>query len=102
MRFARQSEAGSLLAAASGSATDLRRVKMLAKIGELWGPAAGRCAGTGSEIRMSRSGRFAGPVIGLRFETPTCSGFTDSDGTFEYRDGAESASISTSVLERRP
>jgi hypothetical protein len=102
MRFARQPQAGSLLAAASGSATDLRRVKMLAKIGELWDPAAGRCPGAGSEIRMSRNGRFAGPVIGLRFETPTCSGFADSDGTFEYRDGAESASISTSVLERRP
>jgi hypothetical protein len=70
MRFARQPEAGSLLAAASGSATDLRRVKMLAKIGELWDPAAGRCPGAGSEIRMSRNGRFAGPVIGLRFETP--------------------------------
>jgi hypothetical protein len=51
---------------------------------------------------MSRSGRFAGPVIGLRFETPMYSGFTDSDGTFEYQDGAESAPISTSVLERQP
>ena len=36
---------------------------------------------------MLRSGRFAGPVVGLRFETPTCSGFTDSTGTFHYRDG---------------
>ena len=31
-------------------------------------------------------GRFAGPIAGLRFETPTCSGVTDRDGTFEYRD----------------
>ncbi len=36
---------------------------------------------------MLRKGRFAGPVVGLRFETPTCSGITDRDGTFEYRDG---------------
>jgi predicted acyl esterase len=33
-----------------------------------------------------RSGRLAGPVVGLRFETPTCSGFTDDSGTFEYED----------------
>jgi len=36
---------------------------------------------------MIRQGRFAGPVAGLRFETPTCAGVTDPDGTFEYRDG---------------
>lgn len=36
---------------------------------------------------MLRSGRFAGPVAGLRFETPTCSGVTGQDGAFEYRDG---------------
>ncbi len=36
---------------------------------------------------MIRNGRFAGPVVGLRFETPTCRGYTDGDGTFEYRDG---------------
>ncbi len=36
---------------------------------------------------MLRKGRFAGPVVGLRFETPTCSGITDRDGTFDYRDG---------------
>jgi uncharacterized protein len=36
---------------------------------------------------MLRSGKFAGPVAGLRYETPTCSGFTDRHGTFEYRDG---------------
>jgi uncharacterized protein len=33
---------------------------------------------------MSRKGNFAGPVVGLRYETPTCSGFTDHHGTFEY------------------
>jgi predicted acyl esterase len=36
---------------------------------------------------MLRKGRVAGPIAGLRFETPTCSGVTDRDGTFEYRDG---------------
>lgn len=36
---------------------------------------------------MLRKGLFAGPVVGLRYETPTCSGFTDHEGTFEYRDG---------------
>ena len=36
---------------------------------------------------MLRQGRFAGPVAGLRYETPTCSGVTDADGTFDYRDG---------------
>lgn len=36
---------------------------------------------------MLRTGRFAGPVVGLRFETPTHSGFTDDDGTFGFRDG---------------
>ncbi len=35
---------------------------------------------------MLRKGRFAGPIVGLRFETPTCSGVTDQDGTFDYRD----------------
>lgn len=35
---------------------------------------------------MLREGRVAGPIVGLRFETPTCSGVTDGDGTFEYRD----------------
>lgn len=32
-------------------------------------------------------GKFAGPVAGLRYETPTCSGVTDHQGMFEYRDG---------------
>ncbi len=36
---------------------------------------------------MSRQGNFAGPVVGLRYVTPTCSGFTDHHGTFEYQDG---------------
>lgn len=36
---------------------------------------------------MLREGRFAGPLVGLRFETPTCSGATDDQGTFQYRDG---------------
>ncbi|HXL77266.1 MAG TPA: hydrolase, partial [Candidatus Eisenbacteria bacterium] len=35
---------------------------------------------------MLRRGRFAGPVVGLQFETPTCSGVTDHDGTFEFED----------------
>jgi uncharacterized protein len=36
---------------------------------------------------MLHKGKFAGPVAGLRYETPTCSGVTDQDGMFEYRDG---------------
>ncbi|MGW2282909.1 CocE/NonD family hydrolase [Streptomyces sp. NPDC001770] len=36
---------------------------------------------------MLRKGKFAGPVVGLRFETPTCCGFTDHEGTFDFRDG---------------
>ena len=35
---------------------------------------------------MKRTGRFVGPVVGLRYETPTCSGVTNQDGVFEYRD----------------
>ena len=35
---------------------------------------------------MLHKGRFAGPIVGLRFETPTCSGVTDHEGVFEYRD----------------
>lgn len=34
-----------------------------------------------------REGTFAGPVCGLRFDTPTCSGVTDHTGTFQFRDG---------------
>ncbi len=33
---------------------------------------------------MTRTGRFAGPIAGLRYETPTCSGVTDDDGLFQY------------------
>ena len=36
---------------------------------------------------MPRRGKFAGPIVGLRYETPTCSGVTDETGSFEYRDG---------------
>ena len=35
---------------------------------------------------MTHTGRFAGPVVGLRYETPTRSGVTDENGTFEYAD----------------
>lgn len=35
---------------------------------------------------MVCKGRFAGPISGLRYETPSCAGFTDADGTFEYRE----------------
>ena len=46
---------------------------------------------------MIRQGRFAGPVAGLRFETPTCAGVTDRDGTFQYRDG-EAVSFSVGAV----
>lgn len=36
---------------------------------------------------MVREGRVAGPIAGLRFETPTCSGVTDHVGTFQFRSG---------------
>jgi len=36
---------------------------------------------------MPRQGRLAGPIVGLRYDAPTCSGYTDATGTFEYRDG---------------
>lgn len=39
------------------------------------------------EAPVPRHGRFAGPTVGLRFETPTCSGVTGRNGTFQYRDG---------------
>ncbi|MFJ6852657.1 hypothetical protein ACIQM3_19330 [Streptomyces sp. NPDC091271] len=47
---------------------------------------------------MLRTGRFAGPIAGLRFETPTCAGLTDQDGTFAYRDGEIIAFSVGSVL----
>jgi putative CocE/NonD family hydrolase len=33
------------------------------------------------------TGVFAGPVIGLKYQTPTCSGMTNEKGEFYYRDG---------------
>lgn len=33
------------------------------------------------------TGSFAGPVSGLRYQTPTLSGTTDEQGRFSYRDG---------------
>lgn len=34
-----------------------------------------------------RSGVFAGPVVGLKYETPTLSGMTKDKGEFQYREG---------------
>ncbi|MDQ2848715.1 MAG: CocE/NonD family hydrolase [Actinomycetota bacterium] len=34
---------------------------------------------------MICQGTFAGPIVGLRFESPSCSGVTDRQGTFEYQ-----------------
>ncbi len=36
---------------------------------------------------MTREGRVAGPIAGLRFDTPTCSGVTDQAGGFRFCDG---------------
>ena len=36
---------------------------------------------------MPIKGRIAGPIVGLRFETPSCSGVTDHAGAFEYTEG---------------
>ena len=36
---------------------------------------------------MVLTGVFAGPVAGLRYETPTCSGMTGEGGEFNYREG---------------
>ena len=36
---------------------------------------------------MLLKGVFAGPLAGLRYETPTCSGLTNDRGEFEYRAG---------------
>ena len=36
---------------------------------------------------MLRTGKLAGPIVGLRFETPSGTGVTDPAGLFEYRDG---------------
>src|ERR1017187_8110574 len=34
-----------------------------------------------------RTGVFAGPVIGLKYQTPTLSGVTNEKGQFKYRTG---------------
>ena len=36
---------------------------------------------------MLQTGAFAGPVAGLKYKTPTCSGFTSERGVFQYRAG---------------
>ncbi|WP_375381842.1 CocE/NonD family hydrolase [uncultured Sphingomonas sp.] len=36
---------------------------------------------------MLLKGVFAGPVVGLRYQTPSCSGVTDDKGQFSYRAG---------------
>ncbi|MFE6933516.1 CocE/NonD family hydrolase [Streptomyces sp. NPDC057699] len=36
---------------------------------------------------MTRTGVLAGPVAGLKYETPTCRGLTDERGEFQYEDG---------------
>jgi hypothetical protein len=52
---------------------------------------------------MIRQGRFAGPVAGLRFETPTCAGITDSGGMFQYQDGeVVTFSVGTLVVGAAP
>src|SRR3989440_10397740 len=33
------------------------------------------------------AGVFAGPIAGLKYQTPTLSGFTTDDGEFQYRAG---------------
>lgn len=40
-----------------------------------------------AEATEIRTGLFAGPVRGLRYETPTQSGVTDDRGSFSYRPG---------------
>ena len=35
----------------------------------------------------SLTGVFAGPVAGLKYQTPTLSGFTNKRGEFYYRSG---------------
>ncbi|TMH21467.1 MAG: hydrolase, partial [Betaproteobacteria bacterium] len=33
------------------------------------------------------TGVFAGPIAGLKYQTPTLSGITTDDGEFQYREG---------------
>src|SRR3990170_6856762 len=35
----------------------------------------------------TRTGVFAGPIIGLKYQTPTLSGVTNEKGQFQCRDG---------------
>jgi len=37
------------------------------------------------------TGILAGPIAGLRYETPSCSGLTNDRGEFQYRDGEQIA-----------
>jgi uncharacterized protein len=36
---------------------------------------------------MALTGIFAGPIAGLRYQTPSCSGLTNENGEFHYREG---------------
>jgi predicted acyl esterase len=36
---------------------------------------------------MLFTGVFAGPIVGLRYQTPSCSGITNEKGEFHYRNG---------------
>jgi putative CocE/NonD family hydrolase len=47
---------------------------------------------------MPHSGHLAGPIRGLRYETPTCSGVTDERGTFSYEDGETVAFLVGNVV----
>ena len=42
---------------------------------------------TSSTASATRTGVFAGPIRGLRYETPSHAGFTNDAGEFEYEDG---------------
>ena len=39
------------------------------------------------ETSQTATGMLAGPIRGLKYETPTMRGFTDGDGAFQYRAG---------------
>lgn len=40
---------------------------------------------------MLRTGVLAGPISGIKYETPSCSGLTNERGEFQYRDGERMA-----------
>ncbi len=42
---------------------------------------------TQEESHMLLTGYFAGPIAGLRYKTPTCTGVTGEAGKFHYREG---------------